>query len=97
MLKKQKNITNISFLNNMIIPILSAISVRNEKLSKILINKRININHSTDIELSPYHFVSYYNIPKQIQSLLKKSVYNSNNSKTKRINPFVFTFRNGNF
>ena len=69
MLKKQKNITNISFLNNMIIPILSAISVRNEKLSKILINKRININHSTDIELSPYHFVSYYNITRNFHNI----------------------------
>ena len=46
----------------MITPLLSALPIKNIEISEILINKRLNINDSTDIRFTPLHFAAYYNL-----------------------------------
>ena len=81
----------------MITPLLSAITIQNEEISEILINKGLNINDTTEIGLSPLHFASYYNLPKVVQLLLEKNCLCNKNSQKEGETPLHLACRKGNF
>ena len=88
---------NLSISNNMITPLLSAITIQNEEISEIVINKGLNINDTTEIGLSPLHFASYYNLPKVVQLLLEKNCLCNKNSQKEGETPLHLACRKGNF
>ena len=78
---KKHNIYSINSGHNMITPLLSALTIKNIEISEILINKRLNINDSTDIRFNPLHFAAYYNFPKIAQLLLDNGANDSFQTK----------------
>ena len=83
--------------NNKITPLLSSISVQNLKISEILINKKMNINDSTDIKFTPLHFSSYYNLPKIAKLLLRNGAKDDIKTKKEGETPLHVACRKGNF
>ena len=83
--------------NNMITPLLSAISIKNLEISKILINKDYNINNTTDIKFTPLHFASYYNLVKIVKLLLQKNADLTIKTKKEGETPLHLACRKGNF
>ena len=87
----------ISYGYNMITPLLSSISIKNLNISEILINKRYNINDSTDIKFTPLHFASYFNLPNITRLLLANGASDNLQTKKEGEIPLHLACRKGNF
>jgi len=94
---RQNSIYNLQKGNNMITPLLSAISIKNLELTEILIKKGFNINDTTDIKFTPLHFASYYNLPKIVQLLFQKKAETNIKTKKEGEIPLHLACRKGNF
>ena len=97
LLQKQNSLNYMQIGNNMITPLLSAISIKNLEISKILINKDYNINNTTDIKFTPLHFASYYNLVKIVKLLLQKNADLTIKTKKEGETPLHLACRKGNF
>ena len=97
LLTRQNSIKNIPKGNNMITPLLSAITIQNLDISEILIKGGFNINDTTDINFSPLHFASYYNLPKIVKLLLEKNANLHLKTKKEGEIPLHLACRKGNF
>ena len=80
----------------MITPLLSALPIKNIEISEILINKRLNINDSTDIRFTPLHFAAYYNLAKLAKLLLDNGANDSSQTKKEGEMPLHLACQNGN-
>ena len=97
LLQKQNSLNYMQIGNNMITPLLSAISIKNLEISEILINKGYNINDTTDIKFTPLHFASYYNLVKIVKLLLQKNADLTIKTKKEGETPLHLACRKGNF
>lgn len=81
----------------MITPLLSAISVKNNNISKILINNKMNLNDTKDIKLTPLHYASYYGLVKITELLLNQLVNDKIKTKKEGVTTLYLACKKGNF